>query len=149
VSHPSPVGSPGGQDEVKQKLIETLGRRRRGVSPAEEARERRSGEILTQASVSSPERGKPKGASSGWPAKHMLAARDSHEGRTQEPRLVEPAPALACVGIPTRETVGGFFRSETNGYLAGGESSEGRIPGALPVRNKTGTGYEGSKPSRG
>ena len=82
MSHPSPVGSPVGQDEIKRKLIETLERRRRGVSSVDKAHERRSGEILTQASVSNPERGKPKGASSGWPAKHMLAARDSREGRT-------------------------------------------------------------------
>jgi hypothetical protein len=37
----------------------------------------------------------------------------------------------------------GSAESETAGYLSRGERSEGRIPGALPVRNKTGTVSKG------
>jgi hypothetical protein len=37
----------------------------------------------------------------------------------------------------------GSSEPETAGYLSRGEGSEGRIPGALPVRNKTGTVSKG------
>jgi hypothetical protein len=37
----------------------------------------------------------------------------------------------------------GSAEPETAGYLSRGEGSEGRIPGALPVRNKTGTVSKG------
>jgi hypothetical protein len=37
----------------------------------------------------------------------------------------------------------GSSEPETAGYLPRGESSEGQIPGALPVRNKTGTVSKG------
>jgi len=46
-----PVRLAGWADETKQKLIETLECRRRGVSYAEEAPERRSGEIPIKTSV--------------------------------------------------------------------------------------------------
>jgi hypothetical protein len=61
-----------------------------------EARERRLGEIPTQAFASGPERGKPKGATSGWPAKHMLAVRDSCEG--QNPGTAAPPSRPDCFG---------------------------------------------------
>jgi hypothetical protein len=43
----------------------------------------------------------------------------------------------------------GSSESETAGYLSRGERSEGRIPGALPVRNKTGTVSKGGSRQEG
>jgi hypothetical protein len=63
--------------------------------------------------------------------------------KAQKPRLAEPAPALRCKGIPVSERYVGSAEPETAGYLSRGEGSEGRIPGALPVRNKTGTVSKG------
>jgi hypothetical protein len=103
VSHPSPVGSPVGQDEVERKPIDTLRRRRRGVNFAGKARERRSGEILTQAFASGPERGKPRGASSGWFAKHRLAARDSHEGQNPGTAARRAGPRTSRAWVYRRE----------------------------------------------
>jgi hypothetical protein len=63
--------------------------------------------------------------------------------KAQEPRLVEPAP---CFGMGyyrrAKRQVGASGRKRP-GYLSGGGSSEGRISGALPVRNKTGAGSQG------
>ena len=74
----------------------------------------------------------------------MLAseATDSGANRNQL-QLVEPAPAPRCKGIPTSERYVGSSEPETAGYLPRGEGSEGQIPRALPVRNKTGTASKG------
>jgi hypothetical protein len=41
------------------------------------------------------------------------------------------------------------MRSVTAGYLAGGEGSEGRIPGALPARNRAGEVPKGGNRQEG
>jgi hypothetical protein len=64
-------------DEARRGLIDTLRRRRAGFCPPRKARERRPGGILAEAFVAGPRRVKPKGASSGWRAKHTRVARDS------------------------------------------------------------------------
>ena len=69
--------------------------------------------------------------------------------KAQKPQLVEPAPAPRVRGYTDESTVGGFFRAETTGYLSSGESSEGRIPRALPVRNKTGKASKGASRQEG
>ena len=65
---------------MKQRLIDTLRRRRQGANLDEEARERRSGEIPVKAFVTGPARVKPKGATSGRSAKHIPVARDARRG---------------------------------------------------------------------
>jgi hypothetical protein len=93
VSRPTPNGLAERTDETKQKLIETLRRRRCGASHIEEARERRSGEILTQASDQNPGREKPKGATSGRRPK-PTSGRQGLAGwvKAQKSQLIEPAP---------------------------------------------------------
>jgi hypothetical protein len=85
---------PVGAEEAKRELIETLGRRSRGVSRVAEARERRSGEIPVKAFAGNLGRVKPTGASSGRCAKHTLGRQGLAERvKTQEPRLAKPALA--------------------------------------------------------
>jgi len=96
---PFPDRFAGRAGEDEQELIDTLGRRRRGVSLGEKARERRSGEIPAQASASGPGRGKPMGASSGWPAKHMLAARDSRKGQNPGTAAHRAGPCTSRVWV--------------------------------------------------
>jgi hypothetical protein len=83
-----------GAEEAGRRLIETLRRRRHGVSRVEKARERRLGEIRVKAFVRHLGRVKPTGASSGRCAKHTLG-RQGLAGwvKAQEPRLVKPALA--------------------------------------------------------
>jgi len=72
-----------------------------------------------------------------------LPARDSRKGKSPE--------AAACRAGPPRQRLEerqakrhvGPPRWKHRRYLAGGESSEGRIPGALPARNKAGADPEG------
>jgi hypothetical protein len=71
------------------------------------------------------------------------AARDSREGQS-------PETAASRAGLPLRR---GVYREEQRyvgpprrkraGHLSGGEGSEGRIPRALPARNKAGKVPEG------
>jgi hypothetical protein len=144
VPHSSPSGLAGWIDEDERRLIETLRRRRRHASVAGEARERRSGEIPVKAFASGPGRAKPKGATSGRRTKHASGRQGLSEG--SKPRscgLSSRPPHLVCVGIPTSKRHVGSAEPETAGYLSKGEGSEGQIPGALPVRNKTGTASKG------
>jgi len=67
-----------------------------------EARERRLGGIPTQAFASGPEREKPKGASSGRYAKHMLAVRDSGEGQNPGTAARRAGPTASAVGNQRR-----------------------------------------------
>jgi hypothetical protein len=67
------------------------------VSPAgrkfrREARERRSGEIPIKASVSSPGRGKPKGATSGRRTKHTSGRQGLSEGSKPRNRSLSSRP---------------------------------------------------------
>jgi len=93
VFRPYPNGLAERADETKQKLIETLRRRRCGASRNEEARERRPGEILVKASDEHPGREKPKGATSGRRPKPTLG-RQGLAGwvKAQKSQLIEPAP---------------------------------------------------------
>jgi len=60
----------------------------------------------------------------------------------------EPAPA--SVGkYPTNQRHVGSASRKRGGYLLGGESSEGRIPWALPVWNKTGPDAKGANRHEG
>jgi len=77
---PYPSGLARWAEEAKQRPIETLRRRSADVSLPEEARERRSSEISIQASAGYLGRAKPKGASSGRCAKHMLGRQGLSEG---------------------------------------------------------------------
>jgi hypothetical protein len=79
-SSSSPNRLAGWMVEVEQKPIETLGRRRHGVSLA--AKRVRGGQAKSwpRRLPTSPGRVKPKGATSGWRIKHTLIARDSRKG---------------------------------------------------------------------
>jgi hypothetical protein len=52
-------------------------------------------------------------------------------------------PEASAEGATPGETAGGFARAVTSGHLPGGERFEGGIPGAPPVRNKTGRASKG------
>jgi len=67
-----------------------------------EARERRRGEIPAKAFASGPERGKPKGATSGWHTKHMLAVRDSCEGQNPGTAARRAGPCASAHGNQRR-----------------------------------------------
>jgi hypothetical protein len=84
------------------------------VSFAEEACERRLGEIPTQAFANGPGRGKPRGASSGWPAKHMLAARDSRKGQNPGTAACRAGPCTRVCGY-TDERNGRWVLPAGNG----------------------------------
>jgi hypothetical protein len=94
-------------------------------------------------SLAGPGRANPKGAFSGWRPKHTFGREGLRQG--SNPRNCGPLdrPGASAAGKKAGETVCGGFGAVTLGYLAGGESSEGRIPGALPVRNKAGAGSKG------
>jgi len=88
--------------------------------------------------------GKPRGASGSRRAHTAsVCQRTSAGGKAQKPQLDGPAHCFGK-GEQRREKwyVGSFGRKRP-GYLAGGESSEGRIPKALPVRNKIGKASRG------
>jgi hypothetical protein len=96
-----------------------------------------------------PGRAKPMGAASGRHTKCVSACQGLSQGqkpRNRGPRGRQTASAASAIA---GETVRGCFQAETPGYLAGGESSEGRIPRALPVRNKTGEGSKGESRHEG
>jgi len=129
---------------MKRKLIETLGCRWCGVSRSKQARERRSDEIPVKASVNSPGRGKPKGATSGRRTKHTSDRQGLLEGLKPRNRSLSSRPLH--FGARVYRQVNGMWvlpSRKRPGYLSRGEGSEGQIPGALPVRNKTGTVSKG------
>jgi len=131
-------------DGTRWKLIETLRCRRYGVSRIEEARERRSGEIPVKVSTSDPGRVKPKGATSGRRTKHTSDRQELLEG--SKPRNRSSSSRPLHFGARVYRRVNGMWVLPSRkrlGYLSRGEGSEGRIPGALPVRNKTGTVSKG------
>jgi hypothetical protein len=132
-------------DEEERKLIDTLWRRRGGVSRLEEACERRSGEISIKAFVRDPGREKPKGASSGRRTKHTLDRQGLSKGSKPRNRSSPSRPLCFTVhGYIEESTVRGFNPSRKRpGYLSRGERSEGEIPRALLVRNKTGKALKG------
>jgi hypothetical protein len=128
---------------VKRKLIETLRRRQHGANRVEKRVRGNRAKSRLRLLRSTLEGKSPRE----HPAVGVLNTRFSpgtlERVKAQKPRLVEPAPALRCEGIPTGERYVGSSEPETAGYLSRGEGSEGRIPGALPVRNKTGTVSKG------
>jgi hypothetical protein len=93
--------------------------------------------------LAGPGRANPKGASGGWRAKHTLGREGLRQGSKPRNRGPLDRPGASAAGMKAGETVSGGFGAVTLGYLAGGESSEGRIPGALPARNKAGAGPKG------
>jgi hypothetical protein len=93
-----------GQNEKEQRLIETLGRRQRGVNRVGQARERRSSEISIKASDLKTLEGKNPREQ---PAVGVLNTRmppgTLERVKAQKPQLVKPAPALRCEGIQMSE----------------------------------------------
>jgi hypothetical protein len=141
---PNPSGLPLGRRRRRQRLIDTLRCRWAVARPFREARERRSGEILVQVSAAGLGRRSPREHPAVGALITCWVARDSRKGQNPGTAVRRAGPrTFGCEGIQARETVSGCFRPETDGYLSGGVSSEGRIPGALPVRNKTGAGAKG------
>jgi len=143
-SHPTPNGLAERADEMERKLIETLGCHRRGVTRVGQARERRSGEIPVKAFAGGPGRVKPTGATSGRRTKHTSDRQGLLEG--SKPRNRSSSSRPLHFGARVYRRVNGMWvlpSWKRPGYLSRGEGSEGRIPGALPVRNKTGTESKG------
>jgi len=103
-------------DEVERKLIDTLGRRRRGANLAEQARERRSGEIPIQVSASGPGRAKPKGATSARCAKHTPFARNSWKGQSPGTAARRAGPCTSVRGY-TGEWNGRWVLPDGNGRI--------------------------------
>jgi hypothetical protein len=136
-------------DEADQRLIDTLWRRRQGVSRGEEARERRSGEIPIKASVSSPGRAKPKGATSGRCAKHIPVARDSRKGQSPETAARRAGPCTSCVRV-YRRVNGRWVLPDGNGRIPCERRKLRRAnPRSAAGAKQNRQGFEGSKPSRG
>jgi hypothetical protein len=94
---------------AERKSIDTLRRRTAGSQPGVEAREGRLGEILAKAFVAGPRRAKPKGASSGGRANSAFVRQGLLEGSKPRNRGLSSRPVPSGTGIPTGETVGGFF----------------------------------------
>jgi len=109
-----------------------------------QARERSPGEILDKAFTCKPWKGENPRED---PAAYVLitrgCARDSRDGSKPRNRGLVGRPGTPVPGKRRGETVCGSIRLETPGNLSRGEHSEGWIPGAPPVWNKTGTVSEG------
>jgi hypothetical protein len=69
--------------------------------------------------------------------------------KAQKPRPVGPAHRLRRREHRQVKRYVGASARKRGGYLSRGESSEGRIPRAPPVRNRTGTGSEGASRHEG
>jgi hypothetical protein len=141
---PFPVRLAERADGMWQKLIETLGCRRHGVSRVEKARERRSDEIPIKVSAIALEGESPREQPVVGVLNTRLAARDSSVGSKPRNRSLSSRPLH--LGVRVYRQVNGMWvlpSRKRPGYQPRGESSEGRIPGALPVRNKTGTVSKG------
>jgi hypothetical protein len=138
-------GLPGAADGAKRRPSDTP--RRRSAFVARWTSAKRAGGAWAKARArfppADPRRAKPMGAASGRRTKPVPDARDSRKGKS-------PETAACWAGPPpwrrehrqVKRYVGPSARKR-GGYLSRGESSEGRIPRAPPVRNKTGTGSEG------
>jgi hypothetical protein len=119
----------------------------RGAGRKPKARGRRSGEIPAKAFAASPRRAKPKGAASGWRAKHAMAARDFREAKTQEPRPAEPASPLAGY---TGGRNGKWVLPSGNVRIPFGRRKLRRVnPKSAAGAKQNRQGIEGRKPSRG
>ena len=136
---------PGNTDGAKRRPKETP--RRRSTFAERRVSAKRVGGVRgkprTRFPSADPRRVKPKGATGGWRTKHVLAARDSRKGRSPETAARGAGPALRRRDNRRVKRYVGPSARKRGGYLPRGESSEGRIPRAPPVRNKTGTGSEG------
>jgi hypothetical protein len=103
-------------DEAKRKLIDTLGRRRPAVRSVDQARERRSGEILTEAFVETLE-GKTPGEP---PASGALitrrVTRDSRKGQSPGTAARRAGPSLSSGGY-TGERNGTWVHPAGNGRI--------------------------------
>jgi len=93
--------------------------------------------------LAGPGRVNPRGASGTRRAKHTFGREGLRQGAKPRNRGPSDRPVASAAGTKAGETVCGRSPVVTSGYLAGGESSEGRIPGAPPARNKAGTGSRG------
>jgi len=125
---------PGG-DGPKRGLIETLGRRPVEPLAARQAKRVRGGRAK---SWPRPSRQALEGRT---PRELPIAAGAKTTGRRTElpvgkkprNRNLAGRPDASAMGTSAGETVGGFLRSETAGYLRDGQAPKGRIPGAPPV----------------
>jgi hypothetical protein len=99
--------------------------------------------------LAGPGRANPKGASGDWRAKHTFGREGLRQGSKPRNRGPLDRPDALAAGKKAGETVCGGFWAVTLRYLAGGEGSEGRIPGALPARNKAGAGSKGGNRREG
>jgi hypothetical protein len=124
---PPACGQPRDRGGTKLELIETVGRRAVGPQgSAGKARDRRLGEIPTQAPAASPGRVKPRGASVGRRAKPTAGLRDLRQGQSPGTAACRAGPARERTGTTAGETVGGFIRVETPGDLSAGQAPKGQ-----------------------
>lgn len=106
-------------------------------------------ESWSRRSLAGPGRANPKGASGVRRAKHTFGREGLRQGSKPRNRGPLDRPDASAAGKKAGETVSGGFGVVTPGYLAGGESFEGRIPGALLARNKAGAGSKGGNRREG
>jgi hypothetical protein len=132
-------------DQARSRLTETP--RRRRVPAARLVSAKRMGGARTRVRARplprNPERAKPKGASGGRRTNPASAARDSRKGQSPEAAARWAGPALQRRENRREKRHVGSSARKRGGYLPRGESSEGRIPRALPVRNRTGQDLKG------
>jgi len=113
-----------------------------------EARERRAGGIPLKAFAKYPGRENPGSHPKATVLTPCAAFRDSCRGKTQEPRLARPARSVST---------GSNGKANGKWGLPDGNipdtrpehGSDRKIPGALPVRNKTGQGSKGANRQEG
>jgi len=138
-----------GEVEAERMPIETLRRRRPGESARTgKVRERRQGEIPAKVFVEALERRNP----GEHPAVGVLTtrsvARDSRKGQNPGTAACRAGPCSGA-GIPTGETVCGFFGSET-GRIPSGRRKLRRVnPKSAAGAKQNRHGTAGRKPSRG
>jgi hypothetical protein len=120
-----------------------------GFDPPEKARERRPGEILAKVFVAGPRREKPKGASSGWRAKHTLGRQGLLRGSKPRNRGLPSRPCVSAQGIPVSETVGGCSRVETPRLPLERRRLRRVNPMSAAGAKQNRQGLAGRKPSRG
>jgi hypothetical protein len=101
------------------------------------------GEILIKVFVKHPRRANPKGASGVGDVKPIVVRSEPSTGTKPRNRILLGRPDASAWGTTAGETVSGCILAETSEYLSRGQASKGRIPRALPVRNRTGQGPKG------
>jgi len=137
-------------DGTRRRLIETLGRRRIGWGLCGKACERSLRGIAGKVFEGAPWKGR-----SPWEhpalcrANTTSGARDSWQGKN-------PGTAACEAGLRPRrweqsqeKRYVGALRRKRRRHLSRGEHSEGRIPGALPVWNRTGEDSRGVSRQKG